>query len=148
MPGASSLDHTRDDLLALGKGDLSALVTLTLDLQAEVRKLRDAAAQNSGNSSRPPSGDREKPKPQSLRGKSGRKPGGQPGHPGKTLKLSGQPDETVPHPLQQCPCGQDLSDQPVQGMERRQVFDLPPMQLRCIEHQAEMNYGHKTQLGC
>jgi hypothetical protein len=65
--------------MQLGRADLAGLVDYTLDLQAENGRLRDAAAQNSSNSSRPPSTDRpEKPQPKSLRKKSGRASGGHP----------------------------------------------------------------------
>lgn len=114
-----------------------------------MRRLKDLLAQNSKNSSRPPSGDRhqrggakaapqEKPKPKSLRGKSGRKPGGQPGHAGRTLQLSDHPQGTEIHHLQECHCGEDLSRVPAHDFERRQVFDLPPLQLHCTEHRAEI----------
>jgi tetracycline repressor-like protein/uncharacterized protein DUF6444 len=54
---------------------------------------------NSSNSSRPPSSDSPfvKPAPKSLRRKSGRKPGGQPGHPGSTLGLVCDPNERKRH---------------------------------------------------
>jgi transposase len=32
-------------------------------------------------------------------------------------------------------CGADLRDAPEVGVERRQVFDLPPMTVRVTEHQ-------------
>lgn len=141
MPEASLLDYSREELLALGRRDLSALVGVAAGLQAQVRRLLDAAAQNSANSSKPPSSDRQqpdKPKPQSLRSKSGRKPGGQPGHPGRTLELCQSPDRTEQYPLEQCPCcGDNLSRQPVKGYERRQVFDTPEPKLECEEHRAE-----------
>jgi transposase len=51
--------------------------------------------QNSQNSSKPPSTDvfcSEKPKPKSSRTISGKKAGGQKGHPGKTLEMVENPD--------------------------------------------------------
>jgi transposase len=59
-------------------------------LRAEVAELKRQLGQNSRNSSRPPSSDSPfaKPAPKSLRRKSGRKPGGQQGHPGSTLRRS------------------------------------------------------------
>jgi transposase len=51
--------------------------------------------QNSQNSSKPPSTDvfvKEKPKPKSSRTISGKKAGGQKGHPGKTLEMVEAPD--------------------------------------------------------
>jgi len=116
------------------------LVDYTLELQSERRRLLDLMAQNSRNSSRPPSTDRpEQPKPKSLRKKSGRKPGAQPGHPGRTLDFSEDPQHTEVHPLQECHhCGEDLSREPAIDFERRQVFDLPPLQLECTEHRAEI----------
>jgi hypothetical protein len=66
--------------------------------------------------------------PKSLRRKSGRKPGGQPGHPGATLALVADPNRRMRHEPGPCSgCGADLADAPEVGVERRQVFDLPPM---------------------
>jgi transposase len=126
-------------LWAWGQADQHALVDYAFELQAEVGRLRDAAAQNSRNSSRPPSTDGpEKPKPKSLRTKSARKTGGQPGHPGHTLAWSDQPKHIQIHPLLECQCGEDLSQQPASDYARRQVFDLPPLELECTEHRAEI----------
>jgi transposase len=129
---------SREELLAWGQADLSGLVEHTLALQAEVGRLREAQAQNSSNSSRPPSTDRERPKPKSLRPKSGRKSGGQPGHPGRTLQASPNPQHVQVHPLLECGCGEDLSREPALDFERRQVFDLPSLSLECTEHRAEI----------
>jgi transposase len=139
MCNANSVVKDRRGLLQLGRADLAGLVDYTLDLQAENGRLRDAAAQNSSNSSRAPSTDRpEKPQPKSLRKKSGRASGGQPGHPGRTLRLNKNPQYTRIYPLRKCGCGKDLSQEPVREVERRQVFDLPPLKLECTEHQAEI----------
>ena len=138
MRAATSANKSREELLAWGKVDLPGLVDYTLALQGQGQRLRDAQSQNSSNSSRPPSTDRERPKPKSLRQKSKRKSGGQPGHPGRTLPFSDDPKHTQIHPLMQCPCGEDLSQVSAIDFERRQVFDLPPLKLECTEHRAEI----------
>jgi transposase len=121
---------------------LAALVVVQAEqiaqLRAEVAELRRQLGQNSRNSSKPPSSDSPfaKPPPKSLRSTSGRKPGGQKGHPGSTLAQVTDPDETLRHEPGSCGgCGDELTDAPQVGMERRQVFDLPPMRVRVIEHQ-------------
>jgi transposase len=139
MDATASVDKSREQLWRWHQADPRGLVDYAFELQAEVRRLRDAAAQNSRNSSRPPSTDRpEQPKPKSLRKRSGRKPGGQPGHPGRTLELSDPPQHLQIHSLRECACGEDLSREPALDFQRRQVFDLPSLKLECTEHRAEM----------
>ncbi len=139
MPAAISADKSREELRDWSQTDPEGLVGYAFDLQTEVRRLRDAAAQTSRNSSRPPSSDRpEKPKPKSLRKKSGRKTGGQPGHPGRTLQPSDQPEHIQIHPVLECSCGEDLSQEPALDFQCRQVFDLPSLQLECTEHRVEI----------
>src|SRR5689334_22641690 len=107
-------------------------------LEAENAELKRRLGMDSTNSSKPPSSDSPftKPAPKSLRRRSGRKPGGQPGHPGSALALVADPNERKRHEPGRCTgCGQDLADAPEVGMERRQVFDLPPMTVRVTEHQ-------------
>src|SRR5438552_10332989 len=126
---------SRAELSVWGQADLDGLVDYTVKLQEEVGRLRDAAAQNSHNSSRPPSTDRpEKPKPKSLRQKSRRARGGQPGHAGRTLPSSENPQHIQVHPVLQCECGQNLAKEPVLDFQARQVFDLPSLILECTEH--------------
>src|SRR3990172_10723020 len=69
-------------------------------------------AKNSRNSSLPPSKDENRPlKTKSLLEQTGKKPGGQPGHDGKTLKMTSTPDKSTDHIPHYCSCcGQDISD--------------------------------------
>jgi transposase len=149
MGADNSVDKSLEELWKWGQADPNGLINYTFELQAEVRRLRDAAAQNSSNSSRPPSTDRpEQPKPKSLRKKSGRKSGGQPGHAGRTLQFSDTPQHIQIHPLLECECAEDLSKEPALDFERRQVFDLPPLKLECTEHRAEIKECHCCQKIC
>lgn len=123
--------------------ELEALVAsqaaLIGELRAEVTELRGRLDQNSRNSSKPPSSDGYgKPAPKSLRRPSGRKPGGQPGHPGRHLKQVERPDEVLRHVPERCgACGGDLRVAEVVAEEARQVFDLPSVALHVTEHRAE-----------
>ncbi len=139
MRANNSADKSREELWRWHQTDPRGLVDYTFELQAQVQRLRDRAAQNSQNSSRPPSTDGpEQPKPKSLRKRSKRKPGGQPGHPGRTLQSSDTPQHIQVYPALECECGEDLSGQPAVDFQRRQVFDLPALELECTEHRAEI----------
>lgn len=139
MGAQNSADRSREELWQWQQTDPRGLVDYTFELQAQVRRLRDRAAQNSQNSSRPPSTDgAERPRPKSLRQRSNRKSGGQPGHPGRTLQSSDRPQHTQVHPALECECGEDLSRHPALDFQRRQVFDLPSLKLECTEHRAQI----------
>lgn len=120
------------------------------ELRAEVAELKRRLAQNSRNSSRPPSSDglSKPPAKKSLRRPSGRKPGGQPGHPGGRLDMVAVPDEIVDHiPVVCAGCQGDLADGEDVGHLARQVFDVPEIRLRSIEHRAHQRRcmcGHET----
>ena len=82
-----------------------------LELRARVKELEAQVALNSRNSSKPPSSDSVTRPPRSLRQRSGRKSGGQPGHPGKTLSLVAEPDHTAVHDPTHCAaCGTGLTE--------------------------------------
>lgn len=121
---------------------LAQLEAQVVLLQSQLAKLEARLNQNSQNSSRPPSTDppsapQRPPKPTP----SGRKPGGQPGHPGKTrfLKPIEQCHEVVSFfpeacarcfaPLPQAPSGS------APPPRRHQVLELPPVLIRTIEYQ-------------
>ena len=110
------------------------------ELEARVAELEAQLAKDSHNSNKPPSSDPPfKPSPKSLRRKSGRKAGGQKGHKGHTLERVSHPDNIEYHVVSRCAfCHHDLSNDETEDIERRQVFDLPPLSLEVTEHQAEL----------
>jgi transposase len=107
----------------------AALSALVAALQARVAELERQLGLNSGNSGKPPSSDGLKKKPvrvSSLRERSGKKTGGQKGHPGKTLSRVETPDTTIDHFPEICAgCGGTLTGTMATGHTARQVFDLP-----------------------
>src|SRR4029077_14978889 len=64
-------------------------------LLERVQELEARLAKDSHNSGKPPSSDGLGRKTRSLRKKSGKKPGGQLGHRGETLRLAMTPDHVV-----------------------------------------------------
>jgi transposase len=111
---------------------------LIAHLQQRVQALEERLAKDSHNSHLPPSSDRFVRQPKSLRKKSGKKAGGQQGHPGTTLQWHGCPDEVIVHPVTHCAsCQQDLQAVPALQVERRQVVDVPTPRVWVAEHQAE-----------
>jgi transposase len=134
VPSADS-ELTRDELLALlrAKDEHIALIQQRLEeLEGLVVALTARLGRDSSNSSRPPSSDSpfvKKPAAKrSVRAKSGKRPGRQPGSGGTTLRLVDDPDETVTEVASECGrCGDDLRDAPVFEVQRRQVVDVPPL---------------------
>ena len=118
------------------------LIKKNEELSKRIKKLEGQLAKNSRNSSKPPSSDglkKPKPKPKSLRKKTGRKPGGQKGHQGKTLSMVEKPNYTITYTVDQCQCCKcSLKAQAPERLERRQVFDIPVPKLEVTEHLAEV----------
>jgi transposase len=140
-----TLPQTSEDIEAIYASGPAATVALVQQLLAQVQflsqrvaELEERLSRNSHNSNQPPSSDGFNRKPRSLRQRSGKRPGGQAGHPGQTLRFSAQPDALVLHRPSNCSaCGAGLADVPAAQTQRRQVVDLPPLRLQTTEHQVE-----------
>src|SRR5487761_281354 len=118
----------RDELAA---AELAARDAQVAALAAQVEELRRLLGKDSSTSSKPPSSDspyQKKPRDRSLRGRSGRRPGKQPGAQSSTLKQSPDPGETgLCGPAACGCCGHDLTGEPVLGtVQKRQVFEASP----------------------
>ena len=113
------------------------MVLQIADLTEQLRIAR--LPRNSSNSSRPPSTDLYKPPRNtnnSLRQKSGKKSGGQPGHVGATLLFNqAVADVSIQHSADYCKaCGNDLSKAEAVAEEVRQVIDIPSPRYVIINH--------------
>jgi transposase len=128
----------------LSKEDLIALIaTLRAEnaaLKARMAELERRLELNSSNSGKPPSSDglKKPARVRNLRERSGKKPGGQMGHKGETLRQVTDPDVVIDHYPPACStCGVGLDLETSVGHSVRQVFDLPePQPLVVTEHRA------------
>ena len=109
-------------------------------LQSRIADLERRLGLNSSNSGKPPSSDglKKPARVSSLREPSGKKTGGQQGHPGETLRRSETPDAIIEHYPRTCAaCGEPLTAAMASGHVARQVFELPePQPLIVTEHRA------------
>jgi transposase len=124
-------------LILQQQAQITELQTQISTLLANQAEMAARLNKNSRNSHKPPSSDGyKKPvsKPAFPRNK-GRKPGGQPGHKGKTLEICEQPDhfnEILPDVC--IGCNKKLDKSKAEVVEVRQVFDLPEPKLEVTEH--------------
>jgi len=111
-----------------------SLVSMIKILILVVKLLTNRVGLNSSNSSKPPSSDPNRLKP--TRKKSGKKPGGQSGHTGSTLRQIDDPDEIEQLKVdrQTLPKGHEYKDI---GIETRQVFDIALSRI-VTEYQAQV----------
>ncbi len=147
VAGLEALLAERDGQLEVAEAQLAARDAQMEAAQArlaalaeEIGQLRRRLDKDSSTSSRPPSSDnpyKKKPRDRSLRGRSGRKPGKQPGAKSSTLRQSSDPDHTVKCVPDACAaCGHDLTGVPVERTHRRQVFEAqPPPPPKVTEYQ-------------
>jgi transposase len=134
--------QARPDLAALMDQGMEAVILHLLEIERE-RDAARAAKRPFGDSRTThaaPSTD-PRPKPRSQRRKSGKKTGGQPGHPGHRLEPVATPDHTVVHPVTNCAnCCHDLNNTPTIAIISHQVFELPKVPLFVTEHQLEKKH--------
>jgi transposase len=137
MTKDEEIEQLRHENETLRAGLKQALLAIDF-LQARVNELERQKAKDSHNSHLPPSSDHFVRPPKSLRQKSGKKPGGQPGHRGHHLQQVEVPDEVLIHPVERCEhCQHDLRGQAASYPERRQVIDLPEKRLWVKEHRVQ-----------
>ena len=107
-------------------------------LQKRVEELEFQVKKNSHNSNKPPSSDGlRKQRGKKTRKKRKKRPGGQEGHQGHQLRMSNNPDHIEIHDVKTCHgCQKSLEGTKANGYDRRQVFDIPEMELEATEHQA------------
>lgn len=108
------------------------------ELKERIKILEVQKSKDSHNSNLPPSSDRRRPPPRQKRGPSPNLPGGQPGHPGSTLRATASPDKVIKYKLKgNCSrCGNWLGSITKKMPIKRQVFDLK-FEVVVTEHQAE-----------
>jgi transposase len=120
---------------------IQKLEALVQEQGIKIHDLEARLSKDSSNSSKPPSSDglKKPPKTVSLRGNSGKKPGGQNGRQGKTLIQVETPDHIIIH--KPCVCGNcSASLSGVKGEvteEKRQVFEVPKPKIEVTEHRIE-----------
>jgi transposase len=128
------------DREALNQFSKDELIALLMAQEARIVELERRLGLNSSNSGKPPSSDglKKPARVSSLREPSGKKTGGQKGHPGETLCRVEKPDVTMDHYPETCAaCGEPLTAVMATGHVARQVFDLPePKPLIVTEHRA------------
>ena len=125
--------QARNERLQAEIGDLQGH---NLRLQRRNAELEALIAKDSHNSSRPPSTDPPWAKrTKSLRRPSGKRPGGQAGHHGETLRLCERPNRVVEHRPRECRgCHAPLDSAQVVGHHRQQVVEVVPARLKVTEH--------------
>jgi transposase len=144
---------SREHIVTAYRAGLDAVISLVEyqqdligSLRAQIESLEAGAAElerrlhtDSHNSSKPPSSDGMGRKVVQTRKPTGRKPGGQKGHEGTTLRVTENPDHIVVHAVGNCcGCGKHLGQEALVSYERRQKVDLPLLRAEVTEHRVEV----------
>jgi transposase len=147
-------DEDRERLEAENEALREQVTTQAVEIERLTRmvdELTKRLDQGSKNSSSPPSADSPRHQAEATKTRAERRAeakanrkdevernrGKQPGAPGQNLSMRSDPDKTVDHEPTSCvSCGDDLADAPVEGIERRQVFDTPAPVIITTEHRS------------
>ena len=134
--------EAKDAQLAAATAALEAAEARFAELSERVAELERRLGKDSSTSSRPPSSDnpyKKKAGDRSLRQRSGRGRGKQPGAQSSTLRQVASPDDTVVCAPAACgQCGEGLAGAAVTGVQKLQEFDTtPPPPPRVTEYQVQ-----------
>jgi regulator of replication initiation timing len=114
------------------KTEIESLRKENTALKAENQKLKAIVNKDSGNSSKPPSSDAFK-KIFNSREKTGRRPGGQTGHPGSVPSLFENPACIIDHKRERCGCGGTVAYG--EGYQAKQTVELE-IKAKVTEHRS------------
>jgi transposase len=135
------LDGDRETALALLRR-VGELIEANRRLESHVTDLEQRLNRTSRNSSLPPSADPPSAPPRPRQAASGRRPGAQPGHPGRGRRLAPieSVDELIDHWPRRCRCGhlfctaeREAAGEPA----RHQVAELPSIAILLTEHRLQ-----------
>ena len=140
---------TEEEAIELCKNDPKAAAKIIIMVEKlqelvalqeiRIKELEEKLGMNSKNSSKPPSTDNKfnKGNGRKRETSSNNKRGAQNGHKGKTLKISATPDkiEYLMPTVCSC-CGKSLKKCDSLKNEKRQVFDLPKIEMYITEYQS------------
>jgi transposase len=134
--------EAKDAQLAAATAALEAAQARFAALSERVAELERRLGKDSSTSSKPPSSDspyKKKPRDRSLRQRSGRSRGKQPGAQSSTLRQVASPDDTVVCAPAACGrCGAGLAGARVTGVQKLQEFNItPPPPPRVTEYQVQ-----------
>ncbi len=138
-------EPSRDERIALISAQsarISALVAENAALKARIGELERRLGLNGSNSGKPPSSDglKKPARAHSLRETSERKPGGQKGREGQTLRRSAEPDVVEAHFPAACgECGAALTPDASAGHAARQVLWTRPAFASAARHKGCMS---------
>lgn len=128
-------EHAAADPHEPCRREIDDLKRQVADLRGQVTTLLERLNQNSQNSGRPPSSDAPNAPAKPARRKSGRKPGGQPGHKGHQRMLLPVDEENVRDikPVKCKKCGTRLKGEDDPNPYRHQVVEVPEPQAEVYE---------------